>query len=426
MMGYSNQRNRLARPTVSSRRARFLIATAIAGLGLTGQNCFAQQVEKRVDISVGASASTDPFLEGDRDGSDSAAGSIFLQVDPSITISDEVTVATVGGTLRYGYYPGRIGSDETVRLNGAVSRRIDERLNVSANVSVQTSRSAAQDVLFSEPSVLGPENSFPEPTIIDLTVAGLRTRSYGVNGGIMGAYALSPTDSVSLGVTSRARFYDGDVGQDFVLNSATAQYGRAVSETLNVSAALDVGMASYLDRALGDAIIVTPTVGARYRLNETASLDGRIGVSVARIDLGPEGKDTRYYLAANASYCDRLLEGSVCLSAQRNARPTGFAGISAVTAVSAGYSRPLSDTESLAASVRYSRNDRSIDTGFGGELDDNTTELFGASGTYRRQIGERLSAFVTPNFSQIFDGPAGRHTNISVLAGVTVTIGDLR
>ncbi|MGB3738071.1 MAG: hypothetical protein WA948_01835 [Pontixanthobacter sp.] len=410
--------------TVSAGRVRFLTATAVVALSLTGQTCFAQQVEKRVDISVGASVETDPFLEGDTVDNGSTAGSIFLQVDPSITISDEVSVATIGGTLRYSYYPGRIGSNETVRLNGAVTRRLDERLNVSANVSAQTSRSAAQDVLFSEPSVLGPENSFPDPTIIDLTVAGLRTRSYAVNGGITGAYALTPTDSISLGVNSRAQFYDGEVGEDFVNNSAMLQYGRTLSETLSVNAQLSGSMVSYLDQQIGDGIILTPTVGAQWRLNETASVNGRLGVSVARIDLGPEGKDTRYYLAAEAAYCDRLLEGSLCLTAGRNARPTGFAGISAVTFVSAGYSRPLSDIETVAASVRYSRNDQAIDVGFG--LDDNTTELFGASATYRRQISQRLSAFVTPNFSRIFDGPAGSRTNLSLRAGVTLTIGNPR
>lgn len=405
---------------------RSLAIGTVVTIGLSSQTCLAQQVQQRVDVSVGGAYSTDPFLAGDdtlNDGS-SAGASIYVQVDPSFSIEDETTTVGINGTLRYGYYPGRYGSDETARIGANYARRVDERLVVTANLSGQTSRSAAQDVLFDEPSVLQDDNAFPEPVIIDLTVAGQRARSYALSSRVGAGYSLSPVDALNIGIEATGRFYEGRTASDFALLNTTLQYGRQIDETFSVNGQLEIGRVNYLDQSAGDASILAPTVGVEKRLSETASLRARVGAAIAKIDLGPFGEVTRTFLTGNVAYCDRLLSGSLCASAGRSARPTGFAGVVAVSNVSVGYSRELTDRSSISASLRYARNDRSGPTGLIGA--DTSTEFWGATGTYRQKIGDRLSAFVTPTVSRVLRDARGSNTNVGILAGVTMTFGDRR
>ncbi len=379
----------------------------------------AQDTRAHADVSVGASYSSNPFLRGDEDG---GAASVYVQVDPELVREDETGWVRLDGTLRYNYYPDRYGSDETARIGLAAQRRFSERFQMQASGSVQTSRSAAQDTLFEAPSVLPPDGTFPEFPIIDVTVAGLRTRTTGLAAGVTGQYALSPVESISAGLNSRLRYYDGPVGFDYGSTFVDVQYNRRLSELMSLVVGVDAGVANYFDRQIGDAVLVTPTVGLNWTLSETAQLQTMIGVSHARIDLGPAGNQSDTYLAGSVSYCDRQLGGSLCLSASRSARPTGISGVSAVTSFNLGYSRRLSEFDSISASIRYGRTDQNSNTGFGVSGWD--SELIGGSATYRRQLTDRLSAFVTPTVSKVSSDTVQREANFGVMAGLTMRFGD--
>jgi hypothetical protein len=54
------------------------------------------------------------------------------------------------------------------------------------------------------------------------------------------------------------------------------------------------------------------------------------------------------------------------------------------------------------------------------------SELLSVSGTYRRVLGERLAAFVTPSFVSIDDGQFGRRENYQALVGLSYIFGKTR
>lgn len=380
----------------------------------------AQDMRTGGSVSAGASYETNPFLRNG--GSETDAVSLFVQVDPEVAIEDETGIVVLDGTLRYAYYPGRYGSDEMARIGLRATRRFSERFELDARGNVQTSRSAAQDALFGTPSILPPDGSFPEFPVIDVSVAGLRTRTTGLSGDVVGTYSLSPIDSVSVGLNTRLRYYDGDIGSDYGSVFGDVQYSRRLSEVMSLTAGINAGVANYFERQIGDAVLVTPTVGLDWSLSETARLQGRVGVSHARIDVGTGDRESDTYFAGSVSYCDRQFGGSLCLSASRSARPTGLSGVSAVTSFTLGYSRQLSEVDTISASIRYGRTDQDSNTGFGEP--GWRSELAGGSITYRRQINDRLSAFVTPTVTKVSSEAARRDANFGILAGLTMTFGD--
>ena len=400
-------------------RKTCLASTAIGVLFVASPGT-AQEVRKGATISVGGSYATNPFLN---DGDNNGAASVFVEVAPVLTVTDEKSQLTLDGAVRYHYYPSRYGSDPSGRLGIRGQRRMSERFTLTGGAAAQTSRSAALDNLLNAPSVLTPEGTIPELPVYDLTVAGQRTRTTSVSAFAGGDYVLSPVDSLSGQVSARKTFYSGDVGTNYGEASVALSYGRRISETMTATAGVSFAKIDYADRVIGDAIIYGANAGIDWSLSETAKARARIGVSRARIDQGASGSRNSTFLTGLLGYCDRTLGGSVCVSASRSARPTGFNGVTAVSSLSLGYSRELNDISNLSASVRYARTDGNDDNGFG--LPDWNSELLGVTATYSRRLNDRLRAFVSPSATKVTSSTFDRKPNFGIQAGVSLQIGDV-
>ncbi|WP_162935658.1 hypothetical protein [Tsuneonella amylolytica] len=379
----------------------------------------AQEVTKSVDVSVGGNYSSNPFL--DANGSTGSI-SVYAEVAPRIRLEDETSNLQLNGAVRYSTYLSRYKSDVTGRLGLTGDRRLSERLRLRAAATITTSRSAAQDVLLGEPSVLNPDNTFPDLPFVDTTVAGLRTRatSFGLGAGL--EYALSPTDALGIGLDSTYRTYDGPAGINYRTTSANFQYGRRLNESLMLKTSVEAGLVDYENRTTGDSRIFSPSVGVDWGLSETAKLAAQAGFAVVNTDLIAGGSNTRTYLTARGSYCDRLLEGSLCLSAQRSARPTGFAGVSIVTGIDLGYSRKITESDSISGSVRYTWTDQTSANGFATE--DWNSRFGGIAGTYSRAFSNSLRGFVTGSYSKVQSDTFSRKPNFSIGFGLTKKFGE--
>jgi hypothetical protein len=114
----------------------------------------------------------------------------------------------------------------------------------------------------------------------------------------------------------------------------------------------------------------------------------------------------------------------VCLTGTRATQPTSFGGLTTVNSVGLSYARSFGPKDTASVTATYARTSQAglpISTGFA-----RRSELVSVSGTYRRKLGERVGAFVTPSFVAIDDGQFGRRENYQALVGVSYIFGRTR
>lgn len=398
---------------------RIILATSALTAAAMANPLAAQEVSSSINITAGGSYETNPFLEN---GEDTGGFSTYVQVDPRITWEDETSVVSLNGGARYAYFPGQDRSNDSARLRLGGTTRASEKVDLNSFVLVQTSRSAGIDAILQDPSVLGDEGALPEIPIIDATIVGDRRRAttFGVGGGI--DYRASPVSNVSIDLVSRLRRFDDSLGRDFSSVNGSVGYGRTLSETASINFGVGLGSVDYEGGTLGDATILSPSVGAVLQTSETGKLSISGGISQVWLDGGLLDDESDTYLSGSVSYCDRAIGGSLCLTAGRSAQPTGTAGVSAVTSLGFGWSGQLSEEGTLSLSARYARADQStlLPDGL-----DNSTDLVGVVASYRHRLNDRLSFVVSPSYSDSSSNFVSRDPNLGISAGITLTIGSL-
>lgn len=406
-------------------RRSLLLAGCIA---VAGHAPAAADTRTEVRVSAGVGVENNPFLAMPDQG-DGVALAAEIEVEPSIYIEDERTTFRLYGNARLRQFLQDYGTTHSILLGAGGTTRIDERTRLSSGATFQTSRSAAQDAfLFGRGDLIALEPGelpiFPD---IDPTIAGTRERTnrFSVNANV--DRQLSPRDVGSVGLAFSESHTSGDVGFDYRVADLTLGYGRQINERTTLRGTLALTRSDLLDQTAGDAISITPLVGLQQQVSERLNWTGQVGLSWSRIDDGLGGDITDTSLAFLLNACRSDLRGALCLTAQRQPRPTTFGGFSNSTAISVGYDARLNRRDSIGVNATYRKSEEISSSVLPGVSISEDDELIGLGASYRRAFTDRLSGFVNGSYSKVYsDLFPDREANISVYAGVSYVFGRRR
>ena len=373
-----------------------------------------------VDVSLNGTADSNPFLEPGGDSSLSGT----IQVDPRVYWEDETTSVVLDASLRATQYLRRYGNDIGGSVGVVATKQLDTRTALTASVGFLSSRSTLRDFFLGSLGAPLDPVEFPEFTFNDVTFAGRRTRVETLNGSVGLNRVLSEDDSISVNAgTSYSRF-SGSEQFDYRTGSLGARYQRRLSERTSINAGATGTIADYIGTKNGDARIISPQVGIENKINERVSWTANVGASVASVD-DPFGVSrTKTYFTGAVSICDRGVEAALCGTASRSAEPTSLGGIRAVTNLAVVYDKKLSAKDRVIFSGRYGQTSQSstplIVSG------QPNSQVYGVSGTYSKDIGERLAFVVTPSFTKVVERRFRDETNYAITIGVRLRLGKLR
>lgn len=380
------------------------------------------QTEPRVtvDVSLNGTADSSPFLE--TNGSSTLSGT--LQVDPKVYWQDETTSVVVEASVRMTQYLRRYGNDLSGRVGATATRQLNSRTSFTATAGYLSSRSTLRDFFLG--GINAPLNpvEFPDANFTDVTIAGQRQRIETLDASLGLNHVLSEDETINVfGATSYSRL-GGASQPDYRTASIGAGYGRRLSERTTINAGLTGTLADYIGTRNGDARILGSKIGIDNKINERVNWTGNIGVSVASVDDTLGKAQTKTYLTGSFSICDKGVKSALCGSFSRSAEPTALGGVLAVTNVAAVFDQTLSQTTRLSLSARFGQT--SQNSASAPLPNARNIQIYGASGTYSRDISDRLAFVVTPSVTREVEKQFGNQTNYAVTVGVRLRLGKLR
>jgi len=375
------------------------------------------QTEARLDVSLGGTVASNPYL---RDGSDTGAVGADLTILPYLNVTDDDTTVTFDGAVSFESFFDQYDVDESVRFGASLENRLSERTTLSADVNFRSSEAAARR--FYGTTDLGglEQGEFPDQNVVDPTLANVsgRTSRLDMTGSIEQIVSANDIFGATLGLgLTRVESATGEDYRDF---KSALNYSHRTDERTSLTATFDVGYADYLGRQAGDGVFLTGRGGLKHDINETMYMSLQFGASYAEVEALVGGKQSFTDWSASFDLCDILARETLCVTGSRAPRPTSLGGLTMVNAVSASYGHDFaSGNASISAS--YSRSGRS----------DSSSVLLGRRGSevavvrasYRHDVGRQLSAFVTTTFTSSDEEFATKHENYQILLGLTYRFG---
>jgi hypothetical protein len=379
------------------------------------------QSRANVDVRAGSTAASNPHL---LNGSDVSAVGVNLTVKPSLVVESGDASVRFWGDLSLEQFFDKYGLEDSVQLGATGEHRIDATTTLTTSVDFRSSSSAARrfyvETAGGNPDPGEVSDNFQlDPTLANLTG---RTSRLSVDGSLK--HLLGPKSSLVASAGMGLTRVGSSFGSDYRDSNLGLQYTRTLSETTSALVTVNAGIADFLGRRAGDGLFVTSLVGIDHQLTLTLHLSGQIGASIDAIESPVGGRKTTVAWAGNLNLCEKNGRGSVCLTGARATQPTSFGGLTSVSSVGITYTRVFGPRGSGTASASYARTSQAglpSLPGFG-----RRSELLNVSGTYRRLLGERIAAFVTPSFVSIDDGRFGRRENYQALVGVSYIFGKTR
>ena len=403
-----------------ARGARSMLLAAAATSGTVPLVARAE-TRVNVDVSAGATAASNPYLLV---GPDTQALGANLTIDPSIFFEKEDTSILLDGSLSLEKFFRRYGFDESIALAASGEHRVDERTTLAANVGFRSSESAARR-FFGGPDLVELEpGEFPDGGIIDPTLGNLggRTKRLDVNASVK--HVTGPdavlTASAGLGLTR----VESDFGLDYRDSTFDVSYARQLTTKTSFLGTVNIGYADYLGRRAGDGVYVTALAGGEHRFSKSLYVSGQLGASLSAVESTVGGRSTSVSWAGNLDLCDRRTRATLCVTGSRSAQPTSRGGLTTVSSIGASYAHTFGTAASASITATYARSSR-----FRTDLApvfNRHSDLAAVSGTYRHELGERVSAFATPSFTSIADEASSRRENYQILMGLAYHFGRIR
>lgn len=380
------------------------------------------QTEPRVTIDVTASgaAESNPFFEQDADATLSAT----LQVDPKVYWEDETTSVVLDASMRMTQYLQNYGNDFGVRVGVLARRELSTRTSLTASAGFQSSRSRVQDFFFSNLDTPLNPVEFPDVTFTDVTIAGRRNRVETLDASLGLDHILSEDETIGFfGATSYSQF-GGSNQRDFRTGTVGTRYRRQLSERTSINASVSGTIADYIGTKNGDARIISPTVGIDNKIDERISLTASVGVSLASVDDAFGNAQRKTYLTGAFSICDKGVQSALCGSISRSAEPTALGGIRGVTNLAVVFDKQLSQKERISVSARYGQTSQSATPLALPGIQN--SQLYGVTGTYSKDLNERLAFVVTPSFTKFVEKGIRDEANYAISVGIRLRLGKLR
>ena len=371
-----------------------------------------------VSVSAGASAASNPYL---LDAPDTDAIGVSLTVDPFVFFEEEAATVTLNGSFTVEKFSRNYPTDESASLGASGVYRLDERTTFKANAGFRTSESGARryfrglDLENIEPG------EFPDGSLVDPTLGNFRGRTTTIDVDASVERLVGPNSVLTVNTGLGLTRVELGSGVDYRNASFAISYSRQITPRTTLRTSTDAGYVDYIGRASGDGMFATALVGAEHQLSQSLNLSAQVGASVAHITSLVGGRRTTLSWAGQFDLCNTYPRGTLCATASRSAQPTAWGGLTNVTSVGLSYSHSLGTRATATANAQYGRTSRG--QGQGIALSNGKSELASVTATYRHQLGERLSAYVTPSFTSIYDDVLDRRSNYQIMLGVTYAFG---
>ena len=342
-------------------RAGPYLAAALLPMGGTAA---AQQLEVDLDVVARASASDNPLLST---GSDTAAILGEFRLEPSVRRESPTTSMEVSGRIVHRQYSRRYGSETFGGAEWTSTARLSERLQFSG--AARHSRDLAVD-------------SFDDVT------AAIDPRSLRVSSSAsLGAgLTLSETESLSANTSiSRSRFVRSETLRGYDSFGGGLGYVRALSERLSVGGRAQASFQRY--ETSSDSRVVSAAGTVNYRIDETTTLSGGLGLEWVTLDgLGslPDSEADLLQFGGDARVCRRRLRMNLCVNAQLSSDATGIGRLQRRASVGVSYTYQASERTSYSADVAYQRSSDLVEDVVG------SLSYLSARGSVQRDIGRAL------------------------------------
>lgn len=347
------------------------------------------QDQSFLDVQAGVGYSSNPELRVN--GSSSAFGR--LSAYGFTEWSTERSSTNLSGYVENTTYLRRYGSRQIWSLDASHSTAVNETTRLFGNLGFSGDFGAQlSSRFFGPPADALPVNPIlPDTAVIVVTpdLVALNQRQYRFGGSGGASFTLSPRDSIIATFGAQRIWFSGSNASllDYTSYDSSLAWRRQVNERLSLGVRLIASRSNYA----GDRSITSygPQLTANLALSESLELGGAIGFVRQERKFDDTGEDSSTDLALDASICRRLEYERFCGRVSRSTQSAALGFASTSTTVTGEYSRRLSATDQLQASLAFVRTDAPSGVGFSQQ------SLYSLAGSYDKKISQRLSAGVT-------------------------------
>jgi len=370
-----------------------------------------------LDASVGGTADTDPFLQG---GSSTSAAAVSATLRPVVRIEDERLNLRLGGLAGVDHYFEKYGTEETYAANLDADYRLSPVTSARLYGSLLSTRNQLRRPRFD--SLGNPPSANPDLSL-DPTQVGRSQRFLNTSFGAGIDSRISATDTISVDGYYQSSDTKGS-GTDYSSLSASGGYSKKFDERTTGSASVTYTDIDFAGGRVADGQIINGMLEAERSVSSSGTLTLGLGASRTERWISPDEKKTVTHLSARASYCNRLELSTLCLTAERAARPTSFDGITTVTTVDLAYNRRLGKDDTFTVIGQYGRSNSNSDTINGPGF---RSEIAGGSVNFEHKINPATAFSITARGERRFDSPQqDGATNVGISAGLSVHFGARR
>lgn len=376
----------------------------------------AQETRAAVDVSVGGSYSTNPFLIR---GGGAGAFATELAVTPQVTFLDERSEATILARYRRSDYLTRYSAAEGYGVAAQARRAMTPTLTARADLSFDSSIIGQNGL-----GVVGVVDSTVQPTpgTPDIAVIGLNQRQNAIVAGLGADWRVGPRDTLTAqGSVSRIT-YDGNSAA--LLSSrttaATVGYSRALSERTSIGVQGSGSWINY-DRPGYSGHTYSP----QFTLNRQISQQIRFSLGAGVIFVSsttPFGTSNVTGLSGTFNGCREAGRTTQCLRAFSDAQPTGLGDVSRRYGGTFDYSYRLRESDVVRATIDYSHLTATSNT----TLQVPSVGFLGGSVSYERGFTRRLFAGASVGYRQATGDGFGNPNDVTFRLFLRTRLGDRR
>lgn len=404
------------------RAERYIGLAVLAGVSSAAG---AQQTQTAVLVSTGASVETNPYNTVNA-GGESIAGT--LEIRPLLRTRTELSTIDLSGSASFRQFVRRFGLEDNYSLNGLISTRVSERITLNSNAGFIYNEGgyndfARRDLQLNNPAPVMPGSGLPDPSLIDVTLLGQRTRTKAFDFGVGADVRLNTYSTLSLNTSGRATRYKAVGFGDFNTISGRASYSHQLSETTSIGAVGSVSKTDYLRARVGDARTYSIQGSLDRRLGTNWTFWGSAGIAFTRIDQLAGQPDVDFQsLTAELRFCRNGEFSRFCLAGSRSPEPSANGNIRVTNVLQGDYSLRVSERENVTFSGSYARTGRG--RGVAAALPG--VDLVSGAVRYDNQLRDNLTFYASTNFSKIYTSIDSRRANFGVNAGLQFRFGALQ
>ena len=377
-----------------------------------------------LDIEAGAGYSSNSLLSA-VNSKGSLFGRISLQAVHSRVSARSTTL--LSGFAENDSYTNHYGSLQSVSLSGRHDASISEhaRLFIDGSATYQEGGQLDTRVLavpIVPPVIPGGVVTPPILTIPGADFLSVTGKEYTYSGHVGGAFALSPRDSLSL--TSgfeHVIVHTGATRTSYTTIPVVLDYSRELSERTRLGARVTGTDTEY--SGAGSVRVVTPQLTARTMLAERVSLDGAVGVSIARVDDGTRVRHTTGF-SGQANLCGQGETSYFCGNVYVDEQAATAVGPARSIGGGLTYSQRLDADQSIQFSLGVTHY--STPTSVITAQNFSSSTYFHAAGSYSRRFASRFFGGVNLAVRKLTQNGPDPTTDFNASLFIRYRLGDIQ